>query len=140
LDKKSILKRIFINKKKTFLFNHKGFKINTKTKKSFNSENVPHNKRKVFSVIDTNLWDKVKWKGFCFLGNNVEFRIFIAFENKEYGIKIFDNWSEKFGKKDKRVACKKPLFAGFLQCSKFNVFKMLGDNNFVKKVNQTFCS
>lgn len=93
-------------------FKHKDFIKKGKTENEIAFENAAHNKRKVFSVIDTNLWDKAKWKGFGFFGNNDEFGIFIGFENEEYGKKIFENWIDRFGKEDEDEAIKITIIKG----------------------------
>lgn len=59
-----------------------------------------HDGRKVFSVIDANLWDQAKWRGFGFLGDSSGVAAFIAYEDIEAGKKIFDNWIKRFGKED----------------------------------------
>lgn len=78
----------------------------------FNPDKVGHDKRKVFSVIDTNLWDQAKWKGFGFLGDPSSLGIFLAFGNEEAGKKIFDNWIKKVGKEDKNEEIKITIIKG----------------------------
>ena len=71
-----------------------------KDDEKLNPNRVEHNKRKVLSIIDNNLWDKAKWKGFGFFKDLTGMGIFILFENEEAGKKIFDDWINRVGKED----------------------------------------
>jgi hypothetical protein len=69
-----------------------------------NFKNIRHDEIKVSSIIDINLWNKAKWKGFgfCLLPVPQEaVGIIIAYENFESGQKIFEKWINKFGLVDK---------------------------------------
>ena len=61
---------------------------------------IPHNKRKVISIIDNNLWDGAGWKGLGVFGASNGIALILGFENIEFGNKIFNNWIERFGAKD----------------------------------------
>jgi len=61
---------------------------------------IPHNKRKVMSVIENKLWDNAKWKGMGVFGSPEGVGLVIGFENIESGIKIFEDWIERFGTND----------------------------------------
>lgn len=89
-------------------------------KKLSESGNVPHdikdtkhNQRKVFSIIDTHLWDKAHWTGFGFLASReINLGIFLAFENGDIGKQIFENWIKQFGKEDKNEEIKISIVKG----------------------------
>jgi len=76
-------------------------------------KNLSHDKRKVFSIINTKLWDDANWRA---LGNALyfdnRFVIFMAFENIAKGEKIFEEWIEKFGKEDKDEVIKITIIKG----------------------------
>ncbi|PKA03618.1 hypothetical protein, partial [Leptospira ellisii] len=64
-------------------------------------EHVAHNKRKVISLIDIDLWDKAKWSGFGYITDPMHGLGFIlCFENADPAKKIFVNWLERFGLED----------------------------------------
>lgn len=80
-------------------FNKQKEALNSNEK--INPENIRHDKIKAISIIDVNLWNQAKWKGFGFFGNSASFGIFIAYRDIEAGKRIFDNWIERFGREDK---------------------------------------
>lgn len=60
-----------------------------------------HNDTKVFSVIDTALWDKAQWGGVGFLVSpELPLGIFLAYRNGDAGKQIFEDWIKRFGKID----------------------------------------
>ena len=64
-------------------------------------EGMTHNQTKVYSVIDTHLWNQAAWKAFGILATpEVPLGILIAFENEEKGRQIFEDWIKKLGKID----------------------------------------
>lgn len=66
-----------------------------------NSDQIGHDKRKIVSIIDDNLWNQAKWRGFGpFYDPIYGFGLFIGFENGVAGKAIFENWIKKFGKED----------------------------------------
>ncbi len=74
----------------------------SKKHKKEDMEEIAHNKIVTHTIIDMPLWDNAKWKGFGFAFHPTEgMYVVIAFENIEYGKKIFDKWIEKLGKIDK---------------------------------------
>jgi hypothetical protein len=78
----------------------------------YDLERVPHNKRKVFSIIDVPQWDKANWIGFGFFADNSGLGVFLAFENETEGKKIFDGWINKFGKIDQEEQIKITIIKG----------------------------
>jgi hypothetical protein len=84
-------------------------------------ENISHDKRKVYSIIDNQLWDSANWKA---LGNALypenHFVIFMAFEDISKGEKIFEQWIEKFGRVDKDDAIKITLIKGIDEKNPFH--------------------
>ncbi len=66
-----------------------------------NFKNVTHKNIKAETIINTELWDNAKWKAFGFFSsNNVPLGLILAFENIDYGKKIFSEWIGKYGKAD----------------------------------------
>ncbi len=63
-------------------------------------DEIPHNKRKVVSIIDNHLWDNAKWKGVAVLAFQDGVGIVLGFEDISYGNKIFENWISRFGNTD----------------------------------------
>lgn len=72
-----------------------------KEKPDFNS--VTHKNMIAETVIDTDLWDKAKWKAFGFVRMPLPtpFGVMLAFENEQALKKIFENWIKEYGKVDK---------------------------------------
>lgn len=65
-------------------------------------DKIRHDEIKIRSVIDVPLWDKAKWNGFgCLFHPQEGLGIILTYENADAGIKIFDKWINKFGRKDK---------------------------------------
>jgi len=83
-----------------------------KDDKKLNPNRVGHDKRQVLSIIDKNLWDKAKWKGFGFFKDLSGMGIFIVYENEETGKKIFDDWINRVGKEDKDELIKITIVKG----------------------------
>ncbi|KJJ38742.1 hypothetical protein [Aequorivita vladivostokensis] len=66
-------------------------------------KNIPHNKRKVHSIVDSHLWDEAKWRAFgFFIDRNHKLGLTILFENFESGKKIFDAWRKDIGEIDEK--------------------------------------
>lgn len=66
-----------------------------------NFNNISHKKIKAETIINTELWDKAKWKAFGFFASEqIPFGIFIAFENGKYGREIFEEWINNYGRSD----------------------------------------
>ena len=107
----------FQNKRDTKIPFNTGVEVYKKKKnKHFNPKkdfkNAFHNNRKVYSLIDDNLWNKAKWEGF---GSNLHEKglgIFIAFKNEDFGKKIFKQWIEKFGRIDQQEQIKITIIKG----------------------------
>ena len=77
--------------------------ITTKTKrkgKFKDLDKIPHNKRKVISIIDNKLWDKAAWKGPGVIATQDGVGLVIGFENIEFGEKIFQGWIERYAIND----------------------------------------
>lgn len=62
---------------------------------------IPHNKRKVVSVINNHLWDEAQWKGVAVLAFQDAVGFVLGFSNMEYGNKIFEDWINRIGNVDK---------------------------------------
>lgn len=76
-------------------------------------KNISHNKIKVETVINTELWDKAKWKAFgSFSNQKIPFGLILSFENIDFGKKIFEEWIDKYGKIDKNEAISLTIIKG----------------------------
>jgi len=95
----------------SFEFEEKKEKLSNNDTK-LDPDKVGHDKRKVFSIIDTNLWDQAKWKGFGFFKDSSSMGIFIVYENEEAGRKIFEDWINRVGKEDKDELIKITIVKG----------------------------
>jgi hypothetical protein len=95
----------------SFKFDVKKDKLSNNDEK-LNPNRVGHDKRQVLSIIDKNLWDKAKWKGFGFFKDLSGMEIFIVYENEENGKKIFDDWINRVGKEDKDELIKITIVKG----------------------------
>ena len=68
----------------------------------FDIGKVRHDEVETHSIINVPLWDNAKWSGFGVLYHpSIGLGITISFSEIKYGIKIFDEWKEKFGDSDK---------------------------------------
>lgn len=90
----------------TFQIDKKKVKIKdsefSKNNQDFDPNKVPHNNRKVLSIVDNDLWDKADWQGFgSFFQAPSFFGLFMLFRNGKAGEQVFDNWIEQFGTIDK---------------------------------------
>lgn len=64
-------------------------------------KNVSHKKIKAETIINTELWDRAKWRAFGFFSSHqVPFGLLLSFENIDFGKKIFEDWINRFGKID----------------------------------------
>jgi len=70
-------------------------------KTNFKNSDIRHDKRKLLSLIDDDLWNKAKWSGIGFIYGADGLGISLCFKNAEFGNVIFDNWIKKFGNDDK---------------------------------------
>ncbi|KAB1159468.1 hypothetical protein F7018_03915 [Tenacibaculum aiptasiae] len=93
----------YILKRKSNPIELKVSKLNLKSEKKINEKtffnSVTHQNFKAQTVIDAELWDKAKWKGFGFLKlpSNNTLGIVLAFQNEDAGKKIFENWINEYG-------------------------------------------
>lgn len=107
------LKEYPFKRKTPISFDFKKQEVETENSEvKFDLDNVAHNKRTVFSIIDTSIWDKAKWKGFGFFRDSSGLGIFLAYEDENAGKKIFDNWIKKVGKEDKEEQIKITIIKG----------------------------
>lgn len=85
------------------VFEKKEFKNTHSQEKAINIENVRHDKRKIYSVVNIQLWDKAQWKGIGFmLHPSYGLGLLIGFNEGDAGRKIFDEWIECFGNEDQQ--------------------------------------
>lgn len=91
--------RFLLNKPKSNNIDKKKTSTNSKSNKP-DLKTIPHNKRKVISVIENKLWDNATWKGMGVFGSPEGVSLILGFENIEFGIKIFEDWIERFGNID----------------------------------------
>lgn len=77
-----------------------------------NPEKVGHDKRNVFSIIDNELWDSARWKGFGYFTHLSVLGIFLLFDDETSCKKIFDGWIKRMGREDKNEEIKVTIVKG----------------------------
>jgi len=97
-------------------------------------EEVAHNQVATHTVIDVLLWDKAKWKGVGFAFHPQDgLYMLLAFDNIEFGGKIFDKWLEKFGSLDKEDVINITIIKGIDKKEPFAYKVMISKNDvFIK--------
>jgi len=102
-------------------FNYeKIIKETSKKHEKKDKENIAHNKISTYTVIDMELWDKAKWKGFGFTFQpNEGIGAFLAFENIDSAKKIFNNWKKRVGSTDKNELISIIIIKGINQKNPF---------------------
>ena len=84
-------------------------------------EDISHDKRRVFSIIDNQLWDSANWRA---LGNALysenRFVIFMVFEDISKGEKIFEEWIEKVGRVDSKEVINITIIKGIDERNPFH--------------------
>lgn len=91
--------RFVLNKSKSNNIDKKIISTKSKHNKS-DLQSIPHNKRKVISIIENKLWDNASWKGMGVFGSPDGVGLILGFENIEFGVKIFEDWIDRFGNID----------------------------------------
>lgn len=82
---------------------------------------VSHTIMKTHTIIDMQLWDRAKWKGFGFMFDpeKQNIGVLLSFENENAAKKIFDKWIERIGKEDKRELIKITIIKGINKAHPF---------------------
>jgi len=84
------------------VFENKHVMTTTSGNENIDLYNISHKNIKVLSVIDLQLWDKAEWNGFGVMNHPYYgFGLLLCFKNSEAGIKIFEEWINRFGTDDK---------------------------------------
>lgn len=112
LDKKTMheypLKRKF-----PVLFHIEEEKKNTVEKDDMKLESVMHDKRRVLSLIDDELWNNAGWIGFGVVNHPAHgLGTMLCFKNADIGQKIFDKWIERIGAEDKEELIRVSIIRG----------------------------
>ncbi len=78
-----------------------------------NPERLPHGKRRIFSVINVDLWDRAGWSGVAsgILRPSLPFFGFI-FKDRGVAIRIFEEWRAEYGMTDKDEEVRITLVTG----------------------------
>ena len=81
------------------------------------TDQLKHQDRRVFSLIDLNLWDKAKWKGtgFGFIPNDHNLPLLslaLLFEDENASKKIFSQWRQEFGNTDTHEKIRVSIITG----------------------------
>lgn len=107
-----------------------------------NYKEVSHNKRKVLSIIDIKLWDIAKWQGFGVFSSPSGIGVFLGYQNKEAGKKIFDDWIKKVGKEDVDELIKITIIKGVNKNNPFwyRVHITINVDNYDSQSNELFIS
>jgi len=92
-------------------------------------EKISHNKIKTHTIINMALWDKAKWRGVGFaLHPEDGLYMLLAFDNIEYGKKIFNEWLQDFGSLDKEDAINITIIKGIDKKEPFAYKVMISKN------------
>lgn len=76
-------------------------------------DEVRHDKRKIYSMIDDELWNKAGWVGFGVMNHPQHgFGLLLCFKSGDIGRKIFDNWINKIGTDDKEERIRITIIRG----------------------------
>lgn len=79
----------------------------------FQNNKQRHDKRKLLSIIDIELWDEAGWSGFGVINDPVYgFGFFLCFVNGDIGKKIFDNLIDRIGSDDKNETIRLSIIKG----------------------------
>ncbi len=78
-----------------------------------NPERLPHGKRRIFSVINVDLWDRAGWRGVAsgILRPSLPFLGFM-FNDRDVAIRIFEEWRAEYGMVDKDEEVRVTLVTG----------------------------
>lgn len=99
-------------------------------------EKISHNKIKTHTIINKALWDKAKWRGVGFaLHPEDGLYMLLAFDNIEYGKKIFNEWLQDFGSLDKEDVINITIIKGIDKKEPFAYKVMISKNE--KSVKST---
>ncbi len=113
LDKKKVKEYPFIRTKELNFPNNEVDEDIIESEEFDLAKVIRHDKRKIMSVINLELWNKAGWIGFGFIHHpQLGFGLFISFKNGEAGKKIFKEWISRFGKEDKDDAIKISIIRG----------------------------
>lgn len=97
-----------------------------------NFKNITHKKIKAETIINSELWDNAKWKGFGFFtSQQIPFGLLLSFENIDFGRKIFEEWIGKYGKIDKNETISITIIKGINKNNPF-WYKVLVSKNIEK--------
>ncbi len=80
-----------------------------------NTENFRHDERKVFSLIDTPVWDSAQWCGVFFMvypPGQFPPCIGLLFKMEDSARKIFKGWLDRLGKGDEKEALRISIITG----------------------------
>jgi hypothetical protein len=100
---------------------------NSKTEKN-HPYNANHSQRKVYSVIEDELWNKATWQAFGFFVDNNVLGVFLAFKDSEAGQSIFKNWITRFGNVDIKEEIKITIIKGVDKQRPFTYRVNIGSN------------
>lgn len=78
-----------------------------------NPERLPHGERRIFSVINVDLWDGAGWRGVAsgILRPSLPFLGFM-FQDRDVAIRIFEEWRAEYGMADKDEEVRITLVTG----------------------------
>lgn len=99
-------------------------------------ENLNHTKVKTYSVINMEFWNKAKWKGVGFVFHPQKgLFMLLAFENIEYGKKIFDQWIKEYGVFDEKDMIGITIIKGINKKEPYSYKVMISTNeNYIKEI------
>lgn len=117
------------------LFHIEDIKRNTFGKDNMKLNNVTHDKRRVLSLIDDELWKKAGWIGFGVRSHPIHgLGIMLGFKNGDIGQKIFNKWIERVGINDKEELIRISIVRGINKDNP-NYYRVLVTANIDKNLN-----
>ncbi len=79
-------------------------------------DKVRHDRRKIYSMINDELWNKAEWTGFGVVNHpHHGFGLVLCFRSGDMGRKIFENWINEIGVDDKEEKIKITIIKGINQ-------------------------
>ena len=134
LDKKT-MHEYPLKRKSPVSFHIEDEKKNTVREDDMKLGSVMHDKRRVLSLIDDELWNNAGWIGFGVMSHPIHgLGIMLGFKNGDIGQKIFNKWIERVGINDKEELIRISIVRGINKDNP-NYYRVLVTANIDKNLN-----
>jgi hypothetical protein len=94
-------------------------------------EHLKHTQRRIFSLIDVNLWNKANWSGTVFAFSEHPDQlpwVGLAFTESTAAKEIFEGWTEKIGREDTRKRLRISIITGIDRRNLASYRVLIGEN------------